>query len=179
MAANLVSLAMQFLTPEMIGRVATALGLDRTLVQSAINAAVPGLLARVRRMSPPNLAARKSLPRRQSERPGRSANLPICLAVEANQPSSSVGRSCSRRYSVPEPKVPLSTRLANLPGSVKARAVRCWGCSLPSSWAQSPDSKALRSGREQYRQPLCQPEGQHRRRAACRFWETARRHEPP
>jgi Bacterial protein of unknown function (DUF937) len=36
---------MQFLTPEMIGRVATALGLDRTLVQSAINAAVPGLLA--------------------------------------------------------------------------------------------------------------------------------------
>jgi hypothetical protein len=45
MATNLVSLVMQFLTPEMIGRVATALGLDRTLVQSAINAAVPGLLA--------------------------------------------------------------------------------------------------------------------------------------
>src|SRR5271166_546124 len=45
MAINLVSLVMQFLTPEMIGRVATALGLDRTLVQSAINAAVPGLLA--------------------------------------------------------------------------------------------------------------------------------------
>jgi hypothetical protein len=45
MATNLVSLVMQFLTPEMIGRVATALGLDRTLVQSAIGAAVPGLLA--------------------------------------------------------------------------------------------------------------------------------------
>jgi Bacterial protein of unknown function (DUF937) len=45
MATNLVSLVMQFLTPEMIGRVATALGLNRTLVQSAINAAVPGLLA--------------------------------------------------------------------------------------------------------------------------------------
>src|ERR1700741_3992271 len=45
MATSLVSLVMQFLTPEMIGRVATALGLDRTLVQSAINAAVPGLLA--------------------------------------------------------------------------------------------------------------------------------------
>ena len=29
MATNLVSLVMQFLTPEMIGRVATALGLDR------------------------------------------------------------------------------------------------------------------------------------------------------
>ena len=36
---------MQFLTPEMIGRVGTALGLDRNLVQSAIGAAVPGLLA--------------------------------------------------------------------------------------------------------------------------------------
>ena len=45
MATNLVSLVMQFLTPEMIGRVATALGLDRTLVQSAIGAAIPGLLA--------------------------------------------------------------------------------------------------------------------------------------
>ena len=45
MAINLVSLVMQFLTPEIIGRVATAVGLDRTLVQSAIGAAVPGLLA--------------------------------------------------------------------------------------------------------------------------------------
>jgi hypothetical protein len=45
MAVNLVSLVMQFLTPDMTGRIATALGLDRNLVQTAINAAVPGLLA--------------------------------------------------------------------------------------------------------------------------------------
>jgi hypothetical protein len=45
MATNLVSLVMQFLTPDMIGRIATALGLDRSLVQAAIGAAVPGLLA--------------------------------------------------------------------------------------------------------------------------------------
>lgn len=45
MATNLVSLVMQFLTPDMIGRIATALGFDRSKVQSAINAAVPGLLA--------------------------------------------------------------------------------------------------------------------------------------
>ena len=44
MAVNLVSLVMQFLTPEMIGRVATALGVDRNLLQAAINAAVPGIL---------------------------------------------------------------------------------------------------------------------------------------
>ena len=45
MAVNLVSLIMQFLTPDMIGRVASALGLDRTNTQTAIGAAVPGLLA--------------------------------------------------------------------------------------------------------------------------------------
>ena len=45
MDANLVSLVMQFLTPDMVGRIATALGLDRNKVQSAISSAVPGLLA--------------------------------------------------------------------------------------------------------------------------------------
>jgi hypothetical protein len=45
MATNIVSLVMQFLTPDMIGRIATALGFDRNKVQSAIDAAVPGLLA--------------------------------------------------------------------------------------------------------------------------------------
>jgi len=43
--ANLVSLVSQFLTPDMIGRIATALGLDRNKVQSAIGGAVPALLA--------------------------------------------------------------------------------------------------------------------------------------
>src|SRR5215469_9959161 len=45
MATNLVSLVTQFLTPDMIGRVASALGLDRSKVQTAIGAAVPGILA--------------------------------------------------------------------------------------------------------------------------------------
>jgi len=44
MAVNLVSLVMQFLTPDMIGRIATALGVDRNLLQAAISAAVPGIL---------------------------------------------------------------------------------------------------------------------------------------
>jgi hypothetical protein len=35
---------MQFLTPDMIGRIAAALGVDRNLLQTAINAAVPGIL---------------------------------------------------------------------------------------------------------------------------------------
>ena len=45
MATNLVSLVMQFLTPDMIGRIASALGIDRTSAQTAIGAGVPGLLA--------------------------------------------------------------------------------------------------------------------------------------
>jgi hypothetical protein len=45
MATNLVSLIVQFLTPEMIAKLASAFGLDRTLAQKAIGAAVPSLLA--------------------------------------------------------------------------------------------------------------------------------------
>jgi hypothetical protein len=47
MADNLVTLVMQFLTPEMIGRIATALGLDRSNANTAIGASVPALLASV------------------------------------------------------------------------------------------------------------------------------------
>ena len=45
MADNLVTLVMQFLTPEMIGRIATALGLDRNNASTAIGASIPALLA--------------------------------------------------------------------------------------------------------------------------------------
>src|SRR5262245_62892919 len=45
MATSLVSLVMQFLTPDMIGRIASALGLDRSHAQTAVGAAVPALLA--------------------------------------------------------------------------------------------------------------------------------------
>jgi Bacterial protein of unknown function (DUF937) len=45
MATNLVSSMMQFLTPDMIGRIAGALGLNRGDAQSGVSAAVPTLLA--------------------------------------------------------------------------------------------------------------------------------------
>ena len=45
MATNLVSLVMQFLTPDMVGRIATVFGVDRNKIQSAISAAVRALLA--------------------------------------------------------------------------------------------------------------------------------------
>jgi hypothetical protein len=45
MATNLVSYMMQFLTPEMIGRIAGALGLNRSDAQSGVSAGVPAMLA--------------------------------------------------------------------------------------------------------------------------------------
>jgi len=45
MATNIVSLVMQFLTPDMVGRIATALGFDRNKIESVVSSAVPALLA--------------------------------------------------------------------------------------------------------------------------------------
>src|SRR5262249_58339169 len=45
MATNLVTLIMQFLTPDMIGRIANTLGVGRNDTATAVGAAVPALLA--------------------------------------------------------------------------------------------------------------------------------------
>jgi hypothetical protein len=45
MATNLVSIVMQFLTPDMIAKIATSLGLDRSVAQKAVGGAVPALLS--------------------------------------------------------------------------------------------------------------------------------------
>ena len=45
MATNLVSYMMQFLTPDMIERIASALGISRNNAQTGVTAAVPALLA--------------------------------------------------------------------------------------------------------------------------------------
>jgi hypothetical protein len=45
MATNLVSQIMSFLTPDVISRIASYLGLERSSAQSAVSAAVPALLA--------------------------------------------------------------------------------------------------------------------------------------
>jgi hypothetical protein len=44
MSANLVSVVMQFLTPDMIAKIASALGLNPAIVQKAIGGAIPALL---------------------------------------------------------------------------------------------------------------------------------------
>ena len=45
MTTNLVSVVMQYLTPDMIAKIASALGLDRNATQKAIAGAIPALLA--------------------------------------------------------------------------------------------------------------------------------------
>jgi len=45
MATNLVSVVMQFLTPDMVAKIASALGLDRSVAQKAIGGAVPAILS--------------------------------------------------------------------------------------------------------------------------------------
>src|SRR5215472_15157118 len=45
MPIDLPAIISRFLTPEIIGRIASALGIDRGLAQTAVNAAVPSLLA--------------------------------------------------------------------------------------------------------------------------------------
>src|ERR1700748_1224214 len=61
MATSLVSVVMQFLTPDMIAKIASALGLDRSVAQKAIGGAVPALLAGLEDMaSTPNGARQLS-----------------------------------------------------------------------------------------------------------------------
>ena len=45
MAVNLVNLVMQFVTPDMLAKIASYVGLDRNVAQKAIGGAVPALLA--------------------------------------------------------------------------------------------------------------------------------------
>src|SRR5215831_7538725 len=47
MATNLVAYIMQFVTPDMISRIADALGLSRNDAQAGVSAAVPALLAAI------------------------------------------------------------------------------------------------------------------------------------
>ncbi|MFN3625696.1 MAG: DUF937 domain-containing protein [Hyphomicrobium sp.] len=45
MSTNLVASAAKLLTPELVSRLASALGIDQTMVEKALNAGIPGLLA--------------------------------------------------------------------------------------------------------------------------------------
>src|SRR5688572_25845337 len=72
MATDLVSQVTQLLTPEMINRIATALGLDRGPLQSAVRAAIPAMLAGLSNVAAQPGGAQKiaEAARQQSGAPG-------------------------------------------------------------------------------------------------------------
>jgi hypothetical protein len=89
MATNLVSLVMQFLTPDMIGRIATTLGFDRNKVQSAIGGAVPALLAAFNDVATQPGGAQK-LTDAARQQTGSLGNL--ARALTAGEPSSLIDK---------------------------------------------------------------------------------------
>jgi hypothetical protein len=78
MATNLISLIMDYLTPELIGRIASALGLDRNNASAAIGASVPALLAGI---------CGAALQHSQAERRSRSTLRGSKLAHSTNFPA--------------------------------------------------------------------------------------------
>jgi hypothetical protein len=87
MSSNLVSLIMQFLTPDMVGRIATALGFNRNSTQSAVSAAIPGLLAALSNTASQPGGAQK-IADAAKQQTGTLGNLAAVLATGA--PSSIV-----------------------------------------------------------------------------------------
>jgi sporulation protein YlmC with PRC-barrel domain len=72
---NLISIVNQFISPEVIDRIASALGMDRASIQKAINAGIPGILgALVSTLGRPGGAARIENALEQQE-PGMLANM--------------------------------------------------------------------------------------------------------
>lgn len=78
MAANLVSFVMRFLTPDVIARIASALGVDPGLAQKAIGGAVPALLAGLAKVASTPSGARQ-LSNAVAQQPGPLDSLKALL----------------------------------------------------------------------------------------------------
>jgi Bacterial protein of unknown function (DUF937) len=75
MAANLVSVVMQFLTPDMVAKIASALGIDRSVIQKAVGGAVPALLASLADVASAPNGARQLTNVLAQQQPGALENL--------------------------------------------------------------------------------------------------------
>ena len=142
MAVNLVSLVMQFLTPDMIGRIASALGLDRNSTQTAVGAGVPGLLAGLMGVALQPGGGQKLVELPQSSTAAHLETSPACWALGVKPRSSRRDRRCFRRYWAGRTRMRSPERWPSLQGWVRGRVGRCSECLPPWSWARSPSSKA-------------------------------------
>jgi len=144
MATNLVSLAMQFLTPDIIRRIAAALGLDRSSAQTAISAAIPSLLAGFSGLSAQPGGAQQ-LTDAVSQQTGTLEGFARMLGGATNLRSLNRDRRSFRRCWVANSKERSREQLAGLPESARVRRSRCSGCWHRLSWARSGSSKERRA----------------------------------
>ena len=90
MAANLLSLVMQTLTPDVIAKIASVLGIDRNLAQRAIGGAVPSLLAGLADIGSTPSGARQ-LSNVVAQQPGPLDSLKSMLGGGDQQPIADAG----------------------------------------------------------------------------------------
>ena len=93
MAANLVSVVMQFLTPDMIAKIASALGLDRTVAQKAIGGAVPALLASLADLASAPNGARQLSSTLAQQQPGSLESLKSLIGGSGQSTLAETGTS--------------------------------------------------------------------------------------
>ncbi|WP_195930313.1 DUF937 domain-containing protein [Hyphomicrobium album] len=90
---NIVSLITQFITPEMVGRVSAALGIDRATLQKAFGAAVPGVLAAITSVLARPGGAGKIENAINQQQPGLLANIGSALGTPQQTSAIDTGLS--------------------------------------------------------------------------------------
>jgi len=75
MAPNLVSSVMQFLTPDLVAKIARTLGIDPDVAQKAVNAAVPAILASLAGLAAKPAGAQQLSDTLEQQRPGMLSQL--------------------------------------------------------------------------------------------------------
>jgi hypothetical protein len=93
MAANLVSVVMQFLTPDMIAKIASALGLDRAVAQKAVGGAVPALLSSLADLASAPNGARQLSSTLAQQQPGSLESLKSLIGGSGQNTLAETGSS--------------------------------------------------------------------------------------
>jgi uncharacterized protein YidB (DUF937 family) len=79
MRTNLIQLGLKYLTPDVIARIASALGVDRTLIGKAVTAALPALIGSLARVASKPGGAMKLDQAISKQQPGILDNLPYLI----------------------------------------------------------------------------------------------------
>ncbi len=93
MAANLMSVVMQFLTPDMMAKIASCLGLDRSIALKAIGGAVPALLSSLADVASTPNGARQLGNVLAQQPPGSLENLKNLIGGSSNNALADTGSS--------------------------------------------------------------------------------------